>query len=82
MTLGKITTSKGYKTRNALQSGYIEPHPTHPCIYLSYDYDSFVIKGYSPDNKRIHKVLTTTSITQARKELFSWTHQPKIANTK
>lgn len=72
MSLGKISTSKGYKTKNALQSGYIQPHPTLPCLYLTYEYDSFVIRGYNQDNKKINKTLQTKSVTQARKELLSW----------
>lgn len=74
----KLFTIDGRKTKLALQKGYVEipknySPKTH--IYLTWEYDQFVIKGYKND-RRYHKILDTTSIVEARKYL------DQIANSK
>jgi hypothetical protein len=69
----KLLTSSGRKTKLALQKGYVEipkkyAPKTH--IYLTWEYEEFVIKGYKND-RRYHKVLQTKSIVEARKILES-----------
>jgi hypothetical protein len=65
-----LVTKTGLKTKDAIKLGYIQCHPDPSCkLYLSWDYDRFIILGYNSEGKAVSKKLKTTSIIQARKEL-------------
>ena len=65
-----IKTSSGLTTKDAIKRGYIQCHPDPSVkLYLSWDYDRFIILGYNSEGKAVSKKLKTTSIAVARKEL-------------
>lgn len=66
----QIRTASGLATKYGLQLGYIQCHPDPASrIYLTWDYDSFIILGYDKKNKAVRKVLKTQSVTEAREAL-------------
>ena len=62
----KLTDSKGNKTAHALKLGYIQVSEFYPLseVYLTYEYGTFVIKGYSMEGKRIRQEFD--NLTSAR----------------
>ena len=67
----KLTDSKGNKTAHALKLGYIQVSEFYPLseVYLTYEYGTFVVKGYSMEGKRIRQEFD--SLTSARVYLNS-----------
>lgn len=64
----KLTDSKGNKTAQALELGYIQVSEFYPLskIYLTYEYGEFVIKGFSMEGKKIRKEFSKNELAQAR----------------
>lgn len=53
----KIKYKNGNVTATALRRGYIQVSPFFPKthLYLTYEYDMYVIKGYNKHNKGVNK---------------------------
>ena len=55
--VGKIRHKNGNLTTKGLQLGYIQVSPFWPTthLYLSIDYDKFVVKGWNEKGKGVHR---------------------------
>ena len=69
MSSVKIRYKNGNLTTKGLQLGYIQVSPFWPTthLYLSMDYDRFVIKGWNEKGKGVHK--SFDKLVSARKYL-------------
>lgn len=65
-----LTNLAGEKTLHALRLGYIQLHPDPTVkLYLCVEDDKYVIRGYNEKRKMVHKILSVSTITEARKML-------------
>jgi hypothetical protein len=62
----KLIDSQGNKTPLALKKGYIQVSEFYPLseVYLTYEFGSYVVKGFSMEGARIRREFET--LTNAR----------------
>jgi hypothetical protein len=68
--MAKLKYKNGNLTTTGLRRGYIQVSPFYPNtrLYLTYDYDHFIVKGYNERGKAIVK--SFLALKDARKFLF------------